>query len=58
MREEQAARANPQGGLLQMGGCKPSPSPTPTAAPAGLCFRWLLDPQEPLRLGEVLDRLR
>lgn len=50
--KKRAAGANPQGGLLQKGGSESSPSPTPTATPAGLCFRWLLAPQKPPRVGE------
>lgn len=50
--KKRAAGANPQGGLLQTGGSESSPSPTPTATPAGLCFRWLLAPQKPPRVGE------
>lgn len=44
--QQEQTLANPESELLQKGGSASSLSPTPTATPAGLCFRWLLAPQK------------
>lgn len=56
-KEKEGSRTNPRGRLLQQRGSKSSPSPTLTAAPAGLCFRWLLAPQNPPGAVGALGRL-
>lgn len=56
-KEKEGSRTNPRGRLLQQRGSKSSPSPTLTAAPAGLYFRWLLAPQNPPGAVGALGRL-
>lgn len=57
--QQEQTLANPQRGLHHKGGSASSPSPTPTATPAGLCFRWLLAPQKPCGVvGALTDYTR